>query len=129
MENSECTISVEEEKILIFASGNEISLNFDKIRSVDFQMDIDEKQFLKSSLVKGVVGAATFGVAGAIIGSSPKEKVKREVIGYTIISYNNSLGEFKQFALKDKIPNSLKCAKLTDTLKPRVKHNANKIEL
>ena len=45
-------------------------------------------QHLKSSFAGGVIGAATFGVAGAVIGSRPKEKEKRNVTFYLLVDYS-----------------------------------------
>ena len=53
------------------------------ITLVDEKRMINEVEFekhIKSSLIGGVIGAAAFGAAGAVIGSRPKEKEKRKSI-------------------------------------------------
>lgn len=124
-----CKVVLGKINLTIICAGNEFILDIKKIRNVDFQMDIDEKQFIKSSLTKGVIGAAAFGVSGAIIGSAPKTKTKREVKCYAIISYENSNGEYKSIVLRDELPNTSQCAKLVDALKMRIKAQVNRVEL
>lgn len=128
-ENLSCNAILSPMELKIICGGNEFSLQVEKIRNVAYQLDIDEKQYLKSSTAKGVIGAATFGVAGAVIGSAPKTKTKREVKCYAIIAYENSSGEYKNFVLRDEYPNSGQCSRLVDTLKPRINSQINKVEL
>ena len=128
-ENCKCKVILKKVNLIILCAGNEYSLNIEKIKNVDFQIDVDEKQLLKSSLLRGAVGAAAFGVAGAVVGSSPKVKNKREVKCYAIISYENKNGENENFVLRDELPNTTQCAKLVDELKKRIKTQINKVEL
>lgn len=128
-ENCKCTAALSQEGLTITCAGKELLLRTNKIRNVEYQLDIDEKQYLKSSLAKGIAGAAMFGVSGAIIGSAPKTKTKREVKCYAIISYEGSDGQFKTFIVKDELPNLSCCAKLVDTLRPMIQARTNKIEL
>lgn len=69
-----------------------IRLDRTKVVSVIKKFDVEKKVQMKSSLVGGVAGAAAFGVTGAIIGSRPKEKVKKEHKIYLSISYQNDGG-------------------------------------
>lgn len=128
-ENCRCKVSLKGTGLAISCAGKEFTLSVEKIRNVDFQMDIDEKQYLKSSFAKGVIGTAAFGVAGAVIGSSPKTKIKREVKCYAIILYENSDGECKNIVLRDELPNTQQCAKLVDLLKPKIKVRIDRVEL
>lgn len=128
-ENCTCSVTLDRQGLTIICSGNEILLNLDKIRNVDFQMDIDEKQVLKSSLAGGIVGTAAFGMSGAIIGSRPKSKTKREIKCYAIISYESNQGEYKTFILRDELPNSQRCSKLVDALRPKITVRTNRVEL
>lgn len=128
-ENCKCTATLSEGGLTIACGGNEFLLRLDKIRNVDFQLDIDEKQYLKSSMAKGIAGAAMFGISGAVIGSAPKTKTKREVKCYAIIAYERTDGQFKTFILKDEIANLSRCSKLVETLKPMIQVQTNKVEL
>lgn len=115
----------------VMCGGNEYVLDVSKIRNVDFQIDVDEEQYLDSSFVRGVIGAAAFGVSGAVIGSAPTAKTKRDVKCYAIISYESAQSEegYKIFLLRDEYPNTQVCAKLVDTLKPRINQGVQRIEL
>lgn len=128
-ENCKCTAVLNPSSLVIVCGGSEFLLNIGKIRNVDFQLDIDEKQYLKSSMAGGIAGAALFGVAGAVIGAAPKTKTKREVKCYAIITYEDTQGEFRTFILRDEIANVSRCAKLADTLKPMINAQVNKVEL
>lgn len=128
-ENVSCNVILSPIDLKIVCGGKEFSLQLKKIRNVDFQLDINEKQYLKSSMAKGMIGAAAFGMAGAIIGSAPKTKTKREVKCYAIIAYESAPGEYKNFVLRDEYANSGQCSKLVDTLKPRINSQVNKVEL
>lgn len=128
-ENCKCTAILNPDKLVIECGGNEFSLSIGKIRNVDYQLDIDVKQYLTSSMAGGIAGAALFGVSGAVIGSAPKTKTKREVKCYAIISYEDDQGAFHTFLLRDEVPNLSRCAKLVDTLKPMIKVQVNKVEL
>lgn len=124
-----CEISSSVDEIIVRCCGTEYVLKLKNIRNIEYQMDIDEKQYLKSSVIKGVVGAATFGATGAIIGSRPKEKIKREVSGYAIISYESINSECMTIVFKDELPNTLQCARLVDEIKPKIKLQINRMEL
>lgn len=128
-ENCKCTVVLNPDSLVIECGGSEFSLNTAKVRNVDFQLDIDEKQYLKSSMAGGIAGAALFGVSGAVIGAAPKTKTKRDVKCYAIISYEETKGGFRTFILRDEIANLSRCAKLVDALKPMVNIRVNKVEL
>lgn len=120
-DNCKGAVNISNEKLTMRFAGQVLSLNISQINNIDCQMDIDINQYQKSSIAKGIVGAAAFGVAGAIIGSTPKTKEKREVKCYAIISYTNSIGVSDTIVLGDAISNTANCAKLTDKLNPIIK--------
>lgn len=127
-----CKVTVYSDKLVIESGGKEYSLKVEKIYSVDFDMNVDIEKYTKSSMVKGVIGTATFGVPGAIIGSAPKTKEKRNVTCKAIISYNNSSEDTVYIIFEDIEPNVMKgSAKLVDTLRPIIKkrEEKQKIEL
>ena len=128
-ENCKCKVMLKTQEMVISGAGTEMTLLYEKIHNVDFQMDIDESIYQKSSLAKGIVGAATFGVAGAVLGSAPKTKTKREVKCYAIVTYQNADGEAQTFVLRDEYPNTQKCAKLIEQLKPQITARMNRVEL
>lgn len=56
----------------------EYNLNLERIHNISWYNEVDFEKHIKSSLIGGVIGAAAFGAAGAIIGSRPKEKEKKK---------------------------------------------------
>jgi hypothetical protein len=127
-----CEVVVYNDKLVIEFGDKEYSLKMEKIYSVDFDMDINVEKYTKASMIKGVIGATTFGVSGAIIGSSPKTKEKREVTSKAIISYEDSFGDTAYMIFEDLSANVVKgAARLVDTLRPMIKirEEKKKIEL
>lgn len=130
-ENITCTVAIKNNELSIITGANEYTLKIDKIISVDFDMNVDVEKYTKSSIAKGIIGAATFGVAGAVIGSAPKTKEKRNVTCKAIINYENSNGESTYIILEDFEVNSRHAAKLVDKLRTLINNNQvkKKIEL
>ena len=74
-------------KIAVPNLKKEYNLNLERIHNISWYNEVDFEKHIKSSLIGGVIGAAAFGAAGAIIGSRPKEKEKRKVQFYLLIEY------------------------------------------
>lgn len=130
-EGALCEVGITPDKLVIKNANNQYSINLDKIRYVDFKMDIDKTVFNKNgSLIKGIAGGAVFGVAGAIVGSQGKQVVQREVKGYAIVGYKSSDDEIKYIVLGDRLINSQTCSRIVNRLKPFiVEDNIKQIEL
>lgn len=128
LKNCKASVILSPTELTINCGGSEFILNIAKIKNVDFQLDVNETKYLQSSFVKGVAGAA-FGMTGAIIGSAPKTKTKRNVKGYAIISYEDAEGQYKTFLLRDEIANTRICSGLVDNLRPRINRQINRVEL
>lgn len=67
----------------------EYSISLDRIQSISFHHETEIEKYTTSSLGSAVVGAAAFGVIGAIIGSRPKTKEKRNISFFLIVEYDN----------------------------------------
>lgn len=65
----------------------EYELTLERIHNISWYNEVEFEKHTKSSLVGGVIGAAAFGTAGAIVGSRPKEKEKRKVQFYLLVEY------------------------------------------
>jgi len=99
---------------------------------VNSQFDINETEYLKSSFIKGMAGAAVMGMTGAILGSIPKVKKKKNRRCYVSIIYENAQGERKIVLLKDQQVNTLVCYQLVQKLRPKVVEQVkqvNRVEL
>lgn len=127
-ENCPCVAKISDGKLILDATGKQFVLSIDKIIDIKHTMDVNDVQYTKNgSIVKGMAGAAVFGVAGAIVGGAPKTKTKREVTGGIIISYK-STNDIMTIVLAGKV-NTLDCAALCDTLKPMINVRSETIEL
>lgn len=127
-DKSPCVVELGEETVTIKCLGNNYVLSIDRIVNLDYKMDVDISQYTKNgSLVKGVVGGAAFGVAGAIIGASSKSKEKREVICTNFITYRSE--SINKTIVLANAPNAHTCASLHDSLRPMVKITINRVEL
>lgn len=81
------TLSADGMKITAPQNQREYTISLERLQNVSCYNEVEFEKQIKSSTVRGVVGAATFGVAGAIIGSRPKEKQKRKVHFYLLVEY------------------------------------------
>lgn len=129
VENTACRIVISPADLKITCGGKEYSLPLSRITYVDFKSDINEIKYLKSSAVKGVAGAAMFGVSGAVIGSAPKTKTDRQIVGYAVIIYKDARGNEQTIVLCDMSPNSYICSKLVKALNDRIHTTVEKVEL
>ena len=51
-ENCKCKVMLKTQEMVISGAGTEMTLLYERIHNVDFQMDIDESIYQKSSLAK-----------------------------------------------------------------------------
>ncbi|MCI1958831.1 MAG: hypothetical protein LKJ25_04310 [Clostridia bacterium] len=110
----------------------ELALKISSILDAQYSTDIRTFTQSKSSLTKGIVGGALFGVPGAIVGSSPKVKNTTEFHGNILIAYKSSDGETKNIILTDNTVNSFQGSKLCEAIKekmPKKEPPTGRIEL
>lgn len=128
-EKSQCSAAVSPSSLTITCTGKEYTLPLKRIEYVDYIVDVNEIRYLKSSMAKGIAGAALFGVSGAVIGSAPKTKIKKEETGHAVIGYQDAGGKEKMIILKDKTPDYHICIDLVRTLRPYINTQVEKVEL
>ena len=116
----ECVVKLDEKELVILCSGMEIRLDYSQIINHEFQMDVDDKTIIENNMLNGIIGAATFGVSGAVIGSAPTIRTEREVMSYLVVTYESSDGVIKQFVLGVKEPGGYSIAYLSDALEKRI---------
>ena len=89
--NIPVTLTLSEAGIVIVTSTlqKEYTIDIGAIKNISCYHEEEFEKYMKSSLVGGVIGAAAFGVPGAIIGSRPKEKSKRKVTFYLLVDYSD----------------------------------------
>ena len=118
-ENVQVSVFLKKDRITIAGAGREYNLNFDKIVSLENHVTMDIKEYYRSSTLKGVTGAALFGLPGAVIGSAPtKREVKTDVKSFAVISFTSQSGEIATIILSDVLPNTRYAFDLVAKLKP-----------
>lgn len=118
-ENVQVSVFLKADRLTIAGAGKEYNLTFDKIVSSESHVTMDIKEYYHSSTLKGVTGAALFGLPGAIIGSAPtKRKVKTDVKSFAVISFTAQSGEIATIILSDVLPNTRYASDLVAKLKP-----------
>ena len=85
--NVPVTFTLSESGAIITTPSNDYTLTLEKITNISWYDEVEIEKHLKSSFIGGVIGATTFGAAGAVIGSRPKEKEKRNVTFYLLVDY------------------------------------------
>ena len=76
-------------KITVPSMKKEYNITLSKIQSINYYNETEVEKYVDSSLSKTIIGAATFGVIGAVIGSRPKSKEKKTVHFYLIVNYSD----------------------------------------
>lgn len=118
-ENVQVSVFLKPDRLTITGAGREYNLNFDKIVSLENHVTVDVKEYYRSSTLKGVTGAALFGLPGAVIGSAPtKRTVKSDVKSFAVISFTAQSGEIATIILSDVLPNTRYASDLVARLKP-----------
>jgi len=83
------SVTLTDEQVIIKAPAakKEYSITLDRVTGVSQYDDVEIQSHMKSSLARGIAGAVAFGLAGAVIGSQPKEKKKRVIHMFLVIDY------------------------------------------
>lgn len=128
-EKCKCGVVLTPEKLMITCAGKEYTLPLKRITYVDKKNETEMNYYMKSSFMKGVAGAAMFGMAGAVIGAAPKTKIRREEKVYALISYENTRGEIDSIVLMNEPPNIVQCELLVLRLQERIDQRVRKVDL
>lgn len=75
--------------VIKIPSSKEYSISLNKIQSISFSHETEIQNITTSSLGTAIIGAATFGTIGAVIGSRPRNKEQRTVLFYLLIQYDD----------------------------------------
>ncbi len=67
------------------------SIAIEKIQSVNYYNETEIEKYTDSSFGSAVIGAAAFGVIGAVIGSRPKTREKKKVSFFLLVQYDDKM--------------------------------------
>ena len=83
------SVTLTDDQVIIKAPAakKEYNITLDRVTGISQYDDVEIQSHMKSSLAKGIAGAAVFGLAGAVIGSQPKEQKKRVIHMFLVIDY------------------------------------------
>lgn len=84
--------------LIVAATKQEFGIDMSKLTLVDYKNEVEMQQIIKQSAPGMIIGAATFGVLGAMVGGRVQTKEKKIVTHFVIINYHSS--EDKTIVLK-----------------------------
>jgi len=113
---SYCLVTLCNDKLILKFGNKEYTLLIEKIKSVNYGFNLEKDKYIKSSITKGLIGAATLGVAGAVIGASPKTVEKNKIKSYDIIEYLTKEGKTNQIVVEEFRENSQNTSKFARVL-------------
>lgn len=110
-ENTDIFLKLNEKELYMFGLVNgkkyEFNLNIDDVTSIVHKSEIEMQQYVKQSIPGMIIGNATFGLLGAIIGGRVKTKEKKQITDFIIINYYDN-ETLKTIVLTTCDPNKLK---------------------
>lgn len=92
----------------------EFDISLDEITSIVHKTETEMQQYVKQSIPGMIIGNATFGLLGAMIGGRVKTKEKKQITDFIIINYTSD--EPKTIVLITRDPNKLKFVEFFNTL-------------
>jgi hypothetical protein len=75
--------------IMIPSSKQTFEINISKLTSVEYYSETDMKQIISQSAPGMIIGAAAFGILGAMVGGRVKTKEKKVVTHFAVINYES----------------------------------------
>ncbi len=88
-QNTPMDIVLSPQELKIFNAGQEFKISFEKLHSIIPTTEISVEKTTKQSTAGAIVGAAAFGVTGAIVGGRPKTVDKKVPTAYIQINYES----------------------------------------
>lgn len=87
--NCNVTVKLTPDALHIMGNNQDFEIQFSKLQLVDIKTDVEIEKVISQSAPGMIIGAAAFGVLGAMIGGRVKTKEKRNVSHYVIINYQS----------------------------------------
>jgi len=91
---------------IVSTTKQEFEIDFSKLTAVEYKTETEMNNIISQSAPGMIIGAAAFGILGAMIGGRVKTKQVKTVSHFLIINYQS--GEEKQIVLQTNDGNSAK---------------------
>lgn len=90
-EGSDLVVKLTDEGLTLIAAATrqEFEIPMSKLTMVDYKNEVEMKQIIKQSAPGMIIGAATFGLLGAIVGGRVKTEEKKIFTHFMIINYHS----------------------------------------
>ncbi|MFZ2539808.1 MAG: hypothetical protein WAX04_13075 [Oscillospiraceae bacterium] len=89
-ENTDLIMKLTPEKLSFMTiSKQEFEIDFSKVTLIDLKSDVEMEKLVQQSAPGMIIGAATFGLIGAMVGGRVKTKEKRIVNHFLIVNYQS----------------------------------------
>lgn len=99
-EESDLVVKLSDEGLLVIVvpTKQEFEIPMSKLTLLDYKNEVEMKQIIKQSAPGMIIGAATFGLLGAMVGGRVKTEEKKIFTHFVIINYHSD--EDKTIILK-----------------------------
>lgn len=117
-ENTTLNLTLNAQSLVITDhSKNEFTLPFDKITSIEYKNEVEMEKLIQQSAPGMIIGAATFGLLGALVGGRTKTKNKKSINHFILINYYSD--EPKTIVTTTNDTNNVKIVDFFRKLKPQ----------
>lgn len=104
-ENSNVVLKLTPDHLIIKTTkGQEFEINISKLDMIDYKSETEMKNIITQSAPGMIIGAAAFGLLGAMVGGRVKTKEKKVVSHFLIFNYQS--GELKTIVIQTNDGNS-----------------------
>lgn len=102
-ENSDIIVKLTPESLLFIVVMNrqEIEIDFSKLTLIDCRTEVEMKQIVKQSAPGMIIGAATLGLLGAMVGGRVQTKEKKVFSHFVVVNYFSSEAKSIVFQTND----------------------------
>ncbi len=117
-QNTPMTITLSQQELKLTGGGQEFKINFQKLHSIIPSNDVEIEKTSKSSATGAIVGAAAFGVTGAIIGGRPKTVDSKKLTAFIQINYESDGFKSIVFNVQSDWQRAFNIVKYFNSIKP-----------
>lgn len=104
-EGSDLVVKLTDEglTLIVAATKQEFEIDLSKLALIDYKNEVEIQQIVKQSAPGMIIGAATFGLLGAMVGGRVKTKEKKIETHFVIINYHSDEDKTIVLQTNDKV--------------------------